>query len=192
MTDYRQLCKELFGTDDEKELKAIAVKVNYNRGAGRKKKLNADDEKKIKAMLEKNISINEIAQKLGTTRQLISRYVNAPPESHFTLRLIYMYRQFPCTNIDVDFMSKKIEIQNRTDDIIHRAFGLVENPDWEQFEEFLRLRCFSENRGNKKEILRELGISSYDTLQIIEKTQGRISDDDMWIKLKYYPRQVGI
>ena len=77
---------------------------------------------------------------------------------------------------------------DRTDDMLHRAFGVVEKPTWEHFEEFLADRCFPETRGNLKAILKELNIGSYDKLQIVEKTKGRTTDDNLWIKFKYYPK----
>lgn len=101
--------------------------------------------------------------------------------------MTYMYKQYPCTIIDVDFLTERIAIRNRTPDILHRAFGVVENPTWEQFQEFLADRCYPATRGNIKSIHKNLGINSYDVLQIVEKTKGRTADDDMWIRFKYYP-----
>ena len=53
-----------------------------------------------------------------------------------------MFRRQPCTVIDVDFLDQKVVIQNKTDDILHRAFGVLEHPTWNDFENFLRDRCF--------------------------------------------------
>ena len=63
-------------------------------------------------------------------------------EPYITMRMNFMCLEELCTVIDVDFMHKKIYIENKTDDILHRAFGIVEHPDWERFEEFLESRCF--------------------------------------------------
>ena len=111
------------------------------------------------------------------------------PAKGCTMRLTYMFRQHPCTVIDVDFLAQKIWIQNMTDDPVHRAFGIIEHPTWEDFEAFLRERCFPETRGNKKALLRELGLTDYDPLQIVEKTQGRMADDDLWLKFRYMERE---
>jgi hypothetical protein len=105
------------------------------------------------------------------------------------MRLTYMFRQHPCTVIDVDFLEQKIYIQNKTTDLVHRAFGVIENPTWNDFEVFLKDRCFPETRGNKKELVRQLGLTDYDPLQIIEKTQGRMSDDELWLKVRYLERK---
>lgn len=191
-TDYRKLCIDLFGTDNVEELKKIAQKVNNNRNAGRKRKLLDNDIKKIDELLKEGKSINEIAVLFNTTRQMISKYVNQHPEGDYTLGITYMYRNKPCTTIYVDFLNQKIAIKNKTDDMLHRAFGVKTNPDWNDFELFLEERCFQRTRGDIKEILKELNIDSYDTLQITEKTQGRMADDNMWLKFKYYDRGDGL
>lgn len=186
-TDYRKLCLEIFGTDDVAKLRQIAKKTNTNRNAGRKKKFTAKELADIERMLENGATINAVAEHYGTSRQIVDKYINTPPEKNYTLRMTYMYKQHPCTIIDVDFLNERISIRNRTPDILHRAFGVVEKPTWKQFEEFLTDRCYPATRGNIKSILKNLGIDSYDTLQIAEKTNGRTADDDMWLKFKYYP-----
>ncbi len=101
------------------------------------------------------------------------------------MRMIFMHRDRVCTIIDVDFKNRQIFIQNQTDDLLHRAFGVIEHPTWEDFEEFLESRCFPRTRANLKLVLRDVGVSSYDPLQIIEKTQGRMAEDHQWIRILY-------
>ena len=189
-TDYKKVCFELFGTDDVEELKKIANKLKNNRNAGRKRKFTEKEVQDIEKMLSCGITINEIAKKYNTSRQIVHKYINKKPDETYTLRLNYMYLQHPCKIIDVDFLNEKIKIENRTDDILHRAFGVVENPTWEEFNEFLKDRCFPETRGNLKYVLKDLGVECYDPLQIIEKTKGKTADDNMWIKIKYYKNGV--
>ena len=38
-------------------------------------------------------------------------------------------------------------------------------------------------------ILKDLQLADYDTLQIVEKTQGRMAEDDLWLKFAYYPME---
>jgi len=187
-TDYRQLCSELFGTDSPEKLREIAGKINSSRNAGRKKKFSDDDITDIINLSAHGMKVASIAEKYGTSRQVISRYINRPPEENYTMRMTYMYKQHPCTVIDVDFLNRKIKIQNKTDDIIHRAFGIIEEPTWDDFEYFLEDRCFPRTRANCKELLKQLGLDNYDPLQIIEKTKGKCTDDKLWIKIKYYNR----
>ena len=187
--DYRKLCLEIFGTDNIEELKQIAKKAGNNRNAGRKPKFTAGQIAEIEGELQKGVTINEAAKRHGTSRQIIDKYVNRPPQGSYTLRMTYMYENHPCTVIDVDFLHEKVAVKNRTGDILHRAFGAVENPTWQQFTEFLKERCFPETRGDKKAVLKELGLDSYDPLRIVEKTRGKTADDNLWLKFKYYPQR---
>ncbi len=186
--DYRKLCLKLFGTDDVNRLSEIArvYKTKNDRNAGRKRKLDSGDICQIEQLLADGMTINDVAAMYGTSRQVISKYINRPPEAGYTLRMTYMYRQYPCTVIDVDFLNRNIQIKNRTPDPLHRAFGVLERPSWEDFEAFLQDRCFPSTRGNAKSLLRALGVDTYDPLQIVEKTHGRMADDDMWLKFQYY------
>lgn len=189
--DYRALCLEFFGTDDVEKLKEIAetFKQKNSRNAGRKKKFTEDDMIQIANLRENGATLDEIAHQYQTSRRIVAKYLNRPPEEGYTMRLTYMCRQRPCTVIDVDFAAQKVKIQNLTDDVLHRAFGVQEQPTWEDFEEFLASRCFPRTRGLLKGELQRLGLDSYDPLQIVEKTKGHTAEDDMWIKIQYYPER---
>lgn len=104
---------------------------------------------------------------------------------HITMRMNFKYKDALCTVIDIDFLNREIYIENKTDNIMHRAFGVVEKPGWQQFEEFLESRCFPRSRAHLKEVLRDVGVDSYDPLQIIEKTKGRMAEDKQWIEIVY-------
>ena len=186
--NYQALCRELFGTDDVQKLREIARVVGEGnpRNAGRKKKFNEKDVRQMLALLSEGYTVNEVAERFHTTRQTVSRVVNAPPSEKYPLRMTYMFRQFPTTVIHVDFIRERICIQNRTDDVLHRAFGVMENPDWEDFRHFLEDRCFPATRGNVKQLLAQLQVGNYDPLQIVEKTAGRMAEDDLWLKFDYY------
>lgn len=187
--DYRKLCLDLFGTDDVNKLTKIAqiYKEKNPRKAGRKKKFTAEDIQTIRSLLESGMTVNEVAKRFQTSRQVIGKYLNQKPAEGYTLRITYMYQQHPCTIIDVDFLHQKVMIQNKTKDMLHRAFGVIEHPTWDDFELFLKDRCFPATRGNVKELLKQLQLTSYDPLQIVEKTRGRTEEDDMWLKFHYYP-----
>lgn len=55
------------------------------------------------------------------------------PEKEWPLRIWYMHGQDVCTLIDVNEQERKIKIRNYTDKIMFRAFGVVENPDYNQY-----------------------------------------------------------
>ena len=189
--DYRKLCVELFGTDDEAALRKIAAEYEKKntRNAGRKRKASDEEIRKMRTMRNAGASMQELARKFGISRQTVERYLNTTIEDGCTMRLTYMFRRQPCTVIDVNFLDRKVVIQNKTDDILHRAFGVIEAPTWNDFENFLRDRCFPQTRGNCKELLREMGLTDYDPLQIVEKTKGRLADDEMWLRFRYLPKR---
>ncbi len=178
MTDYRQLCVDLFGTDNETELKNIAGRLK----SGRKNKLTETDVKNAIEMQKNGKTTAEIAQNFNVSRQTISKYLNKPLNGNYVMRLNFMFRQKVCTEIYVNFADKKIKIVNRTNDIMKRAFGVNENPDWNDFEQFLEERCFPKSRAFQKTILKKIGVDCYDALQILEKTDGRTAEDNQYIR----------
>ena len=188
--DYEALCRELFGTTDVSELKKIATQVNQKnpRHAGRKKKFTNEDIAAMRELRADGVPMQAIADRYGTSRQIVSKYLNQAPDAGYTMRMTLMYQNKPCTAIDVNFLQNKIRIQNYTKDILHSAFGVKENPTWEDFNVFLQDRCFPKTRGNIKTVLAELGLQDYDPLQIVEKTNGRTAEDDLWLKFQYYGR----
>lgn len=106
------------------------------------------------------------------------------PEQKYSLRLWYMYKNKKCTLIDVDEVQQKIRIKNYTNNIMFRAFGANTNPNYVDYEEFLKSRCFPETRDKIKIQLDALGIPFYDPMLIIGKTQGRMAEDDFWIMIE--------
>jgi len=89
------------------------------------------------------------------------------------------------TIIYADYKTKKIRIENHTDDCIRLAFGKNENPTWEDFENFLEERCVPRQRANIKDILEFLDVLFYDPISIIEKTQGRMAEDNAWMDIDF-------
>ena len=76
--DYRKLCVDLFGTDDVNELTKIArtCKERNPRNAGRKKKFTSGDAKTIRRLIEDGMTVNEVAERFQTSRQVIGKYLN--------------------------------------------------------------------------------------------------------------------
>ncbi len=188
--DYKAVCQELFGTTDITELKKFAeqTKGKNPRQAGRKKKFTEEDVVCMRELRANGVPMQEIADRYHTSRQIVSKYLNQAPEVGYTMRMTLMYQNKPCTAIDVNFLLNRIRIQNYTKDILHRAFGVKEEPTWEDFGVFLQDRCFPKTRGNAEKLLNGLGLQDYDPLQIVEKTHGRTAEDDLWLKFQYYER----
>ncbi len=181
MTDYRLLCLELFGTDDIDKLRAIAAKKH----SGKKSKLTDKDIEKALSMQQNGKSVAEIAEHFGVTRQTMSKHLNKDFPG-YTIRLDFMHQRRVCTKIFVNFKEKKIRITNSVSNPIYTAFGVIENPTWEDFRDFLSERCFPPERSMGKSILSQLNIiSGYDPLEIIKKTGGRMAEDNQYIKITY-------
>lgn len=81
-----------------------------------------------------------------------------------------------CTLIEYTVPSEPIFVKNYTEDLVHTAFGVKENVNWDDLILFLKSRCFPENRANKKQLLRLLEIEDYDPWKIVKKTQGKFSN----------------
>lgn len=106
------------------------------------------------------------------------------PIQRYSLRMWYMYKNKKCTLIDVDDINRKVVIKNYTNNIMYRAFGAKVSPNYDDYNEFLKSRCFPESRDKIKIQLEALGIPFYDPMLIIEKTQGKMAEDDFWIMIE--------
>lgn len=106
------------------------------------------------------------------------------PPKDTPIRLWYMYNQMVCTIIDVNEIKRQVFIYNYTDNVMFRAFGVVEKPDFEMYIEFLESRCFPQGRDKMKLVLKDLDLPFYDPFMIIEKTEGRMAEDDFWIRIE--------
>lgn len=89
-----------------------------------------------------------------------------------------------CTKICADFTDKTIVAENYTDNIVKTAFGNNAAPTWGDFQSFLEERCVPKSRSGIREYLETIGVESYEPLKIIEKTKGRMAEDNQWIKLE--------
>ena len=150
-SDYQQQIKEIFGTSDLDELRELAKMLKINnpnpRNAGRKAQLTPDQTVEVLELHRKGIGNTEIAKQFGVSRQTIYKYIyNAEhfsKDPDFTMRMNFMNGQQLCTAIDIDFKHEVVRMKNYTDRIPLRAFGVVENPSWADFEEFLKNNCSS-------------------------------------------------
>ena len=93
--------------------------------------------------------------------------VKVPPRTK-PIRLWYMYNQMVCTIIDVNEMKREVCITNYTDNLMFRAFGAEESPNFQMYQEFLESRCFPKTRDKMKLILKDLDLPFYDPFMIIE------------------------
>ncbi len=106
------------------------------------------------------------------------------PKDRLKLRLYYMFRDMVCTVIDIDEGRRKVRIRNYTDDLMYRAFGKNTEPTFDDYEMFIESRCFPRTRDKIKLELKRLDIPYYDPILIIEKTEGRMAEDEFYIKIE--------
>ena len=97
------------------------------------------------------------------------------------MRIFYMHGNQLCSIIDVDHRREKIAVQNVTEKPLLAAFGVNKEPQWEDYQRFLRERCFPESRAHSRQILRDMGLSFFDAENIIEKTLGKMAGDRHWM-----------
>lgn len=183
------------------------------RGAGRKKRFAEQDILEIRRRYGEGEQVSHLAAEYQVSRQTISSYLHSEqneeklfgteagwkkknkefagfPVTDYTMRMEYMHDQKCCSTILIDFLHKKIQVKNYTDFPLHKAFGIKSQPDWNDFEYFLRDRCVPESRDGIREILKEMNLDFYDPLSIIEKTEGRMSEDRQWIRIYYYQKEL--
>lgn len=106
------------------------------------------------------------------------------PNLEVPLRLWYMFKNEVCSVIDIDERHKEVKVYNYVKDDIFKAFGVIEKPSYNQYIEFIESRCFPRERADMKLILSDLNLPFYNPLLIIEKTEGRMAEDDFWIKIE--------
>lgn len=111
----------------------------------------------------------------------IPNQIQTPEKS--VKKMNYMYNEKLCTSIYVDYKNKKVDIENHTDSLLFTAFGVNEHPTFKDYEDFLERRCVPRTRGNIENVLKEIGVPSYDPLSIVEKTQGKMAEDNFWIDI---------
>lgn len=196
MTEFERQIYEIFGTTNLEKLRQICERANKNtqvnkteskHAGGRKNTFTEPQIARILALQNQGEKIAHIARKYKVSRQTI--YSQIERAHHFSnnpdikMRMDYMNHNDLCTTIDIDFKHEKIYIQNYTNQIPLRAFGILTEPKWSDFEYFLEDRCFPRTRDHAKEILKEMELSFYDPLLIIEKTQGYMEGDHQWIMI---------
>lgn len=96
----------------------------------------------------------------------------------------YMCKNDIMTEIFVDYKTKAVRIKNHTESLLDRAFGINENPTFEDYENLLKERCIPETKQLLKLHLKEINVPYYDPLLIVEKTHGRMAGDYYWIDIK--------
>ena len=88
-----------------------------------------------------------------------------------------------CTIIRADFTAKTVSAKNHVVDPVKTAFGNNPRPSWADFQASLEERCVPRQRAGLREYLEAIGVAEYDPLQIIQKTKGRMAEDQQWLEV---------
>lgn len=89
-----------------------------------------------------------------------------------------------CSTIYADFTGQTVAVENQAVSSIKTAFGNNLFPNWKDFQHFLEGRCIPRQRAGLREYLDALGLDEYDPLAIIEKTGGRMAEDQQWLTVE--------
>lgn len=89
-----------------------------------------------------------------------------------------------CSTIYTDFTEQTVAVENQAVPLIKTAFGNNPFPTWEDFQRFLAERCVPRQRAGLREYLEVLGLEEYDPLSMIEKTGGRMAEDQQWLTIE--------
>ena len=83
-----------------------------------------------------------------------------------------------CTKICADRATHTLAIENHTADVLQAAFGVNQNPTWNDLQELLESRCVPRQRDGLRYYLAELGLEKYEPLEIIRRIEGRMAEDN--------------
>ena len=99
------------------------------------------------------------------------------------LQLQFFHGDSLCTTILADETAEKVLIENHTSDPLYTAFGVNNNPDWQDYQSFLEERCIPKSRAGLKEYLNAIGVDEYNPVEIIRKTKGKMAEDQSWLEV---------
>lgn len=103
---------------------------------------------------------------------------------HQVYSLEYYDGSLLCTLIYADFTDQTLQAENHTDLLIKTAFGKNALPTWEDLQAFLEERCIPRGRAGLRDYLADIGLSEYDPLEIVKRTEGRMAEDAQWLKVE--------
>jgi len=173
----------------QKKIQALSKAYNDTREELEKRK---QEEKKARPKGRPSTSAGKKAQVLSLCRQghsmrsiagktdlALSTVHKIITEASQESKRVYVYmdRGRLATIIEACAITQKVHIINFTDDMLSRAFGVNENPGWEDYNAFMESRCMPRTRYGIREELKYMGIDVYDPFQIVEKTSGRVYGD---------------
>lgn len=120
-----------------------------------------------------------------TAEKTIEEFVSQKKTMGHNLKKLSFYDDNElCSVIYADFTDETLKVQNYTDDVVKTAFGNNKLPTWEDFMNFLEERCIPKERSGIREYLEAIGVAEYNSLEIIQKTKGKMAEDKQWIEIE--------
>lgn len=144
--------------------------------------VSAQKKAQVRTLRQQGCTVRQIAERTGLSIGCISGILREHKD--YTCKIDFMNKEDCCTTIYVNFTKEEVRVQNWTQDLIHRAFGVLEHPGWEDFQRFLESRCFPRTRDKMKYILKDMGLQSYDPWEIVQITKGRMAEDHQWLRFE--------
>ena len=87
-----------------------------------------------------------------------------------------------CSRVRANFTTQQVEAVDMPNiSILNTVFG-ENNPTIFALLDFFESRCWDETIGNNRQLLDVVGLQKYDALDIVKRTNGKMSDDNQWIK----------
>lgn len=118
-----------------------------------------------------------------TKRQNMDEFISSKrAQGHSLIKFSYYDGDTLCTTIIADTSEHTLKIENYTDRMIKTAFGNNLVPTWNDLQRFLEERCIPRARAGLREYLETIGVEEYDPVEIIKKTEGRMAEDNQWIR----------
>ena len=105
-------------------------------------------------------------------------------KGHELLEIRYYNGDALCTLIYADKTARDLLAENYTQQAVKTAFGNKQLPSWADLESFLEERCIPRQRAGLREYLEALGLDVYDPLAMIQKTKGRMAEDEQWMEVR--------
>lgn len=107
-------------------------------------------------------------------------------KNNHLIKLEYFNSSELCTTIIADYTLKEIAFKNYSSNNLYLAFGKKKSCTWNEYQDFLESRCVPKSRDRIRNYLEALSLDSYEPLEIIKKTSGRMAEDNQWIKVTEY------
>ena len=105
-------------------------------------------------------------------------------QGHDVRILRYYNDKTLCSTIYADFSDQTLVVKNENVLMIKTAFGNNKQPNWRDFQNFLSERCIPRQRAGLREYLEAWGLEEYDPILIIQKTEGRMAEDQQWLTIE--------